>query len=212
MEEQLSLARQFCGIPTGNLSDALGKKGNLQAAIKPVYPTARLAGPAFTVTCHPADNLTIHKAIDLAPAGSVLVVNAGGYVEAGLFGAIMALACQVKGIAGLVLDGGCRDIEELEEIDFPVFARGVNPGGTVKETLGAIGLPIQCGGVMVAPGDIMVGDRDGVVVPAARAAEALEKARAIFQKEIHVRDLLRQGKTTMEIYGFDKLLKDKGLG
>ncbi len=212
MESGTDLARHFYNLPTGNLSDALGKKGAMHSGIKPVYPKARVAGPALTLTCHPADNLTIHKAMEMAAPGTVLVVQAGGYAEAGLFGAMMALACQVKGIAGLVLDGGCRDVDELEEMDFPVFARGVNPNGTVKETLGAIGAPIQCGGQVVHTDDIIVGDRDGViVVPLAQAADALEKARAIFEKEIKVRELLRQGKSTMEVYGFDDLLRKKGL-
>ncbi len=210
MDARSELAGAFYGIPTGNLSDAMGKKGNMSSAIRPVYPRAKMAGPALTLTCHPADNLTIHKAIELASEGSVLVVYAGGYAEAGLFGAIMSLAAKVKGIAGAVIDGGCRDAEEVEEMDFPLFARGLNPGGTVKETLGAIDVPIQCGGVVVNPGDIVVGDRDGVVVvPAGQAAEVLANARAIVEKEIRVREQLQQGKTTMEIYGFGDLLARK---
>jgi 4-hydroxy-4-methyl-2-oxoglutarate aldolase len=214
IEMQISddLVKQFCGIPTGNLSDAMGRKGNMHSSIKPVYPSAKLAGRAFTVACQPADNLTIHKAITMAPAGSALVIYAGGYTETAVFGDIMALACQVRGIAGVVIDGSCRDTEEIEEMNYPVFAKGINPGGPVKETLGATDVPIQCGGIVVTPGDIIVGDRDGVVVvPAGRAAEVLEKAKAIVEKEIKVRELLKQGKTTMEIFGLDTLLKNKGL-
>ena len=128
-----------------------------------------------------------------------------------MFGDIMALACKIKGIAGVVIDGGCRDIEEIEALGFPLFARGVNPGGTIKENLGVIGEPIQCGGVLVAPGDIVVGDRDGVVViPAAQADHVLEKARTIIAREAGIRDMLHQDKSTMEIFGLDALLKDKG--
>ncbi len=212
MEIAQDLVKQFFGIPTGNLSDAMGKKGNMHSSIKPVYPSAKMAGIALTMTCPPADNLTIHKAMYMAPAGSVLVVNAGGYTEAGPFGAIMSLACKIRGLAGVVIDGGCRDVEEIEELQFPLFSRGGSPGGTVKETLGSIGVPIQCGGVVVVPGDIVVGDRDGVVVvPAGFATEVLEKARAIIDKEVKVRELLRQGKSTLEIYGLDAVLKNKGL-
>jgi 4-hydroxy-4-methyl-2-oxoglutarate aldolase len=212
LEIAQDLVKQFFGIPTGNLSDAMGKKGNMHSSIKPIYPSAKMAGIAFTVACPPADNLTMHKAMYMAPPGSVLVANAAGYTEAGSFGAIMALACQIRGFAGVVLDGGCRDVEEIEEMGFPLFSRGINPGGTTKETLGAIGGPIQCGGIVVDPGDIVVGDRDGVVVvPADRALEVLEKSRAIMDKEVKVRELLRQGKSTLEIYGLDAILKNKGL-
>lgn len=211
-EGNQELVKQFVGLATGNLSDAMGKKGNMHSSIKPVYPSAKMVGTAVTITCHPADNLTIHKAMETAPAGSVLVVAAGGYAEAGLLGAIMGYACKLKGIAGAVIDGGVRDIEELEEVDFPVFSRGVNPGGTVKETLGSINVPIQCGGILVSPGDIVAGDRDGVVVvPEARACEVLEKCKAIFDKEIKVRELLKSGKSTMEIYALNTLLDKKAL-
>ncbi len=211
-EGNQELVKQFVGLATGNLSDAMGKKGNMHSSIKPVYPSAKLVGTAVTITCHPADNLTIHKAMEIAPAGSVLVVAAGGYSEAGLLGAIMGYACKLKGIAGAVIDGGVRAVEELEEINFPVFSRGVNPGGTVKETLGSINVPIQCGGILVSPGDIVAGDRDGVVVvPEARACEVLEKCKAIFDKEIKVRELLKSGKSTMEIYALNTLLDKKAL-
>lgn len=212
MQNSAELVKQFYGIATGNLSDAMGKTGSMHSSIKPVFPSAKMSGLAVTVTCPPGDNLTIHKAMETAPAGSVLVVNASGYTEGGLFGEIMALACQFKGIAGAVIDGGCRDVEEIEELHFPLFARGINPGGTVKETLGTLGVPISCGGVVVTPGDIIVGDRDGiVVVPGEHAAEVLDKARAIVDREVKIRELLQQGKSTMEIFGLDKVLKSKGL-
>ncbi len=212
MQVPENIIKQFAGIPTGNLSDAMGKKGSMHSSIKPVFALAKMSGVALTVTCPPADNLTIHKAMGMAPAGSVLVVYAGAYTEGGLFGAIMALGCQIKGIAGAVIDGGCRDVEEIEELGFPLYARGINPGGTVKETLGMIGVPIQCGGILVNPGDIVVGDRDGVVVvPAEQALQVLDKAKAIMDRELKIRELLKQGKSTMEIFGLDALLKSKGL-
>jgi 4-hydroxy-4-methyl-2-oxoglutarate aldolase len=212
LEIAQDLVKQFFGIPTGNLSDAMGKKGSMHSSIKPVYSSARMAGLAFTVACPPADDLTIHKAMYMAPEKAVLVVNAGGYAEAGSFGAIMALACQIRGLADAVIDGGCRDVEEIEEMGFHLFAKGINPGGTVKETLGIIGVPIQCGGIVVAPGDIVVGDRDGVVVvPAGHATEVLQKTRAIKDKELQVRELLKRGKSTLEILGLDVILKNKGL-
>jgi 4-hydroxy-4-methyl-2-oxoglutarate aldolase len=199
---------RFAKLPTGNISDANSKTGNMDPHIKPIDPKSKLVGPAYTVRCHPADNLSIHKAMLEAPAGSVLVVDLNSYCGAGHFGEIMALGCQVKGIAGLVIDGSVRDAEEIEEMKFPVFCCALNPGGTVKETAKETNIPIHCGNMLVKPGDIIIGDRDGVVVvPSEKAVEVLEHAEAIAAKEIKVKELLRQGQTTAEIYGFTKILK-----
>ncbi|HBM74727.1 MAG TPA: dimethylmenaquinone methyltransferase [Clostridiaceae bacterium] len=200
--------KRFAELPTGNICDANGKTGNMDPAIKPIDPKSKLVGPAYTVRCQPRDNLSIHKAMLDAPKGSVLVVDLGGYCGAGHFGEIMTLGCQVKGIAGLVIDGSIRDAEDIEEMGFPVFCRAFNPGGTVKETVGPTNIPIQCGGVLVKPGDIIIGDRDGVVVvPEENADEVLKRAEAIKAKEIKVKEMLRQGKSTAEIYGFEKILR-----
>ncbi|MBA1335155.1 MAG: Demethylmenaquinone methyltransferase-like protein [Firmicutes bacterium] len=193
-------------LPTGNICDANDKCGNMDPAIKPVDPKTKMAGPAYTVRCQPGDNITIHKAIYEAPKGSVLVVDAHSYIGAGPFGEIMAIASQKRGLAGLVIDGACRDASEIEELGFPVFSRAINPGGTVKESVGETDLVIQCGGVVVRPGDIVVGDRDGVVViPREKARTVLEKAKAIADREAQVTEMLLQGKTILEIYQFEKL-------
>lgn len=206
MEISQNDLKRFAALPTGNLCDANGKTGNMDPRIKPVDPKSRLAGTAYTVRCHPADNLAIHRAMLEAPAGSVLVVDVHQYCGAGHFGEIMSLGCQMRGIAGLVIDGSVRDAEEIEQMGFPVFARAFNPGGTVKETVGSTNIEIQCGGILVKPGDIIVGDRDGVVVvPSEKAHEVLERAEAIAAKEVKVKDMLRQGKSTAEIYGFSKI-------
>lgn len=202
--------QEFLDLPSGNVCDANGKGGNMDPALIPIDPKCKMAGPAVTVCCQPGDNLTMHKAIYEAEAGSVLVIDAHGYIGAGHFGEIMAIACVERGIAGVVLDGGSRDAEDIKELGLPFYTRGLNPGGTVKESVGTVNQVIQCGGVVVEPGDIVVGDCDGVVVvPAWKAAEVLEKAKAIKAKEVKVKEMLRQGKTTLEIYGFDKLLAEK---
>lgn len=201
----------FSRLPTGNVCDANGKTGAMDAGIKPIDRKSRLAGPAFTVRCPPRDNLIIHKAIYQAPPGSVLVIDSGGYTDAGCMGEIMTLACMARGIAGVVLDGACRDANDIERLGFPFFARGFNPGGTVKDSWGTLGEPVQCGGRVVNTGDIIVGDVDGVVVvPLSRAREVLTKAEAIAEREVVVKELLAQGKTTLEIYGFDALIADRG--
>lgn len=205
--EQLQL---FAKLPTGNVGDANGKKGIMHPSIKPIDPTCHLVGPAVTVECQPGDNLALHQGIYAAKKGDVLVFNLHDYTGAGHFGDIMAYACQVRGIAGVVMNGSCRDSQDIKEMGFPVFAMAYNPTGTVKETLAKINVPIVCGGVLVNPGDIIVGDCDGVVVvPKEEAEKVLERALAIYNKEIKVREMLEAGKTTLEIYGFDKVISAK---
>lgn len=202
---------QFRKFPTGNVCDANGKAGNMDAGIKPIDTKSKLVGPAVTVRAFPGDNLLYFKAMEEAAPGSVLVIDARGYVSAGAMGDMMVTACIAKGIAGVVLDGACRDANDIEESGFPFFTRGLNPGGTVKESVGPINTTIQCGGVMVSPGDLIVGDRDGVVVVSqAKVPEVLSRAQAIFDKETTIRELLKQGKSAMEIYGFDAKLQQKG--
>lgn len=193
------------GVTSGNVCDAQGKTGHMDPSVRPLYPGARVVGPAYTVLSSPGDNLAVHRAIEMAPAGSVLVVATGGYARAGFFGGIMAFACRAKGILGLVTDGACRDSGEFEEMGFPVFARGTSPGGTAKADFGQLAVPVLCGGVVVRPGDIVFGDRDGVVVVRAeKAQEVFARARAIVEREKTVRQLLLEGKSTMEIYGFPR--------
>lgn len=195
------IIERFGRLPTGNIADARGPGGNMCSAIKPVCSNMRLAGRAYTVKIPAGDNLGLHLAIYQAPVGSVLVVDAGGYAGGGLFGDIMATACQARGISGLVIDGACRDAADLSAMGFPVFCRAVNPGGTVKEKAGELNGSITCGGVTVNPGDVVVGDRDGVVVvPAGHAEMVLIKAEQKNRNEQEVRRLLIAGKSTLEIF------------
>ncbi|MBE6961357.1 MAG: RraA family protein [Ruminococcaceae bacterium] len=179
----------------------------MDAGIHPLDRHMQLAGRALTVACAAGDNLTIHKAVMLAQPGDVLVINCGGYLNAGVFGEMLALSCMAKGIAGVVIDGSCRDVNDLVELGFPTFVRGVNPRGTIKDTCGAVGGEVLCGGVTVRAGDIVVGDCDGVVViPREEADVILDKALAKKQREDEMRPLLRAGGTTAELLGLmDKL-------
>lgn len=201
------IIERYNRLPLGNICDANDRRGSMDPAIKPVDPTSRVAGPAYTVRCHPGDNLGIHKAIAEAPAGSVLVIDAGGFTGGGHIGEIMCFACMQRGIKGLVIDGTCRDADDIQALGFPVFTRGFNPNGTVKETVGVTDVPILCGGVRVCPGDLIVGSRDGVaVVEQEKIGEILSKAEAIAAKEDRVVEELKQGRTTAEIYQFEKIL------
>jgi Demethylmenaquinone methyltransferase len=202
----IEILERFKKLPLGNICDANQKGGNMDSGIRPIDPKSKLAGEAYTVRCHPRDNMAIHKAIYEAPRGSVLVVDTQGYSNCGYFGDIMALACQIRGIAGLVIDGGCRDSDDVQEMGFPIFSRAINSGGTVKETVGQTACPIVCGGVSVTTGDLIIADRDGIVVIKPENVEkVLIGAEAIAAKEISVRQRLMANESTIEIYGLGKL-------
>ena len=184
------------------------KQGVMDSGIKPIDSKSHMVGRAVTVQCYPGDNLALHQGIYAAQPGDVLVFDCHGYTEAGHFGDIMALACKVRGIAGVIIDGSCRDAEDIKELGLPVFVRAFNPSGTVKASLGKVNVPVSCGGVSVRPGDMIIGDCDGVVVvPQEVEDEVFAKAEAKFKKEEKIVEALKQGKTTLEIYGFDRLIE-----
>ena len=200
-------------LPTGNVADnnnAAPHQGVMDSGIKPIDPACHMVGRAVTVQCFPGDNLALHQGIYAAEAGDVLVIDCHGYTEAGHFGDIMATACKVRGIAGVVIDGSARDAEDIRKLGLPVFVRALNPSGTVKESLAKINVPVLAGGVLVKPGDIVIGDCDGVVVvPQDQEDQVFHKALDKFEKEQHIVEALLAGKTTLEIYGFDKLIETK---
>jgi 4-hydroxy-4-methyl-2-oxoglutarate aldolase len=152
------------GFAASILADVAGRRGTLDGRIAPVAPGMRLAGPAFTVEVRHGDNLMIHAAMALARPGDVLVIDGKGDRTAALMGSIMINACKQLGLAGVVIDGSVRDTDELRELGFPVYAVGANPNGPTKFVPGRINWPISCGGISVRPGDLVVGDSDGVVV------------------------------------------------
>ena len=206
------VVKGFEGIPTGVISDAMGRTGSMAAEIKPVWPRARLVGPALTVRTFPADNLMIHKAVTLATKGDVLVVNAGGYKDTAVFGDLLGYSCKVHGIAGVVIDGASRDAEGMAAIGFPVFARAVLPMGPFKDSPGSINVPVSCGGAAVRPGDIIVADADGVVVvPSEEAAAVLSKAQGASAKEEQMRERLAKGEYIYDILGLGEALKGLGV-
>ncbi len=160
------------------LADVAGRRGTLDGRIAPVSPTMRMAGPAFTVEVRAGDNLMIHAAIALARPGDVLVIDGKGDRSCALMGSIMINACRKLGLAGVVIDAAVRDTEELRELGFPVYAVGANPNGPTKFVPGRINWPISCGGIAVNPGDLIVGDADGVVVVEREKAPTLLAAAA----------------------------------
>jgi len=184
----------------------LGESGGrpMAARIRPVWPAARLAAPAFAVRCTPGDNLAIHAALARAPAGSALAVEVGIERERGYWGEVLTTAAEERGIAGLVIDGCVRDIASLTGHRFPVFSTGVALRGATKELPGGTGGSVEIGDVVLHTGDWLVGDPDGVtVVPAGQLDDVLAAGEARAERERALFDALRAGKTTVELLELD---------
>jgi 4-hydroxy-4-methyl-2-oxoglutarate aldolase len=190
----------------------LGEVGGtpLAARIRPVWPGARLAAPAFGVRCTPGDNLALHAAVARAPAGSALAVDVGIQPELGYWGEVLTTAAVARGITGLVIDGCVRDVGALEAHAFPVFSTGIALPGATKRLPGGTGGTVTVGDVPVPTGDWLVGDVDGVtVVPAPRLDEVLAAGRARAERERALFEALRDGRTTVELLGLDPSAVDE---
>ena len=194
------------------IHEAQGKLGAIDARIKPIQPGLQLCGPAITAKCHIGDNLMIFEAINLAQPGDVLVVSAGDNPDQGGFGDVLAAACIGKGIAGLVIDAGVRDIRDLTAMGFPVWSKAISAQGTVKETLGSVNVPVVCAGALVEAGDVIVADDDGVcVVRRAEAEEVANTAEKRLAAEEAKRKRLAAGELGLDIYDMRPRLAEKGL-
>jgi regulator of RNase E activity RraA len=180
----MSLAAEFAKLSPTSIADALTRDRVMDIGIRPLWPgMPRISGPAYTVRCAPGDNLMLHAAIYRAAPGDVIVVETGDVDYAVAGGNVCAVA-QRRGVAAFVVDGAIRDVAEARELAFPILARGVIPIPGAKETLGALGGPVRVGGVEVRPGDVVVGDEEGiVVVPATRAPAILVAARTRADKD-----------------------------
>lgn len=184
----------WSGIPPAIASDCMNRSQAMAARIKPVRPGTRLTGPARTVSCMVGDNSAIHAAIRLIVPGDVLVIDGGGHTDTALWGGLLTQAALSRGAAGVVVDGAVRDVAELRETRFPCFAAAVVPAGPHKGFGGTIDAVISCGGCTVAPGDIILGDDDGIaVVPLVRAGSLLADCRSKLAQEAAALDQLRQG-------------------
>ena len=195
-------------LGAATIYEAAGRIGALPSRIKPVDDSWRIAGPAFPVLTQPGNNVWIHDALEVAPKGSILVVDCGGYLEAGYWGDIMSTAATKLELGGLVIDGGVRDVDSLRLIGFPVFSAAVAIHGTSKnrEPIGTLGIDIYLGGVQISNGDLIVGDNDGVVViPSSKAISAVTAGELREINETEIRDRLRTGELTLDIYGLREL-------
>lgn len=188
-----ALVGRFRGLPVANIDDCMNRIAAVDAAIEPIG-TGQLLGTAFTVRVPQGDNLMFHAAMDLAKPGDVIVIDAGGFTDRAIFGELMATYCKSRGIRGIVCDGAIRDRGGLAEMEeFPVYARSATPNGPYKNGPGEINVPVVIGGKLVRPGDIIVGDDDGVIViPPEFAAEIADAAAAVGKKEAVIMEHILQ--------------------
>ncbi|ATA53567.1 4-hydroxy-4-methyl-2-oxoglutarate aldolase [Variovorax boronicumulans] len=203
---------QLRDLGAATVYEAQGAKGALDHGIKPIDPSVKLAGLAYTVDCRPADNLMLHYAVQKARPGDVLVVDAKAFMEAGPWGDVLTIQAMKIGIAGLVINGCVRDASLIIELGFPVFCRGLSIKGTGKNQPGKVGVPVLIGDVVINPGDIIVGDRDGiVVVPQAEVGSAIATSLAREAKEEQQRKAIQEGTSTIDLLNLADTLKRFGL-
>jgi 4-hydroxy-4-methyl-2-oxoglutarate aldolase len=207
-----AVVRRLGELGVATVHEAQSRTGLMRPYMRPIYASARAAGPAVTVLCHPGDNLMIHAALDVAQPGDVLVVTTLSESTDGMFGELLGTSCQAHGVVGLVIDAGVRDVADLTTINFPVWSKAISAQGTVKATPGSVNVDVVCAGAQVHPGDVIVADIDGVVsVPQQLSEEVLRHAEERFAKESAARTRLAAGELGLDMYALRKKLQDLGV-
>ena len=206
------VVKRLGALGVATVHEAYGRSGLMKPYLRPAWAGGEAAGTAVTVLAHPGDNWMIHVAVEQCQPGDVLVVGCTSDNTDGMFGDLLATSLQARGVTGLVIDAGCRDVKSLREMGFPVWSKAISAKGTVKATLGAVNIPVVCGGINVEPGDAVIADDDGVVVVRRKdAAEVAAKGEKRHADEEGKRRQLASGALGLDMYNMRELLAKAGL-
>jgi 4-hydroxy-4-methyl-2-oxoglutarate aldolase len=206
------VVKRLGALGASTVHEAYGRAGLMKPYLRPVWAGGEAAGTAVTVLAHPGDNWMIHVAVEQCRPGDILVVGCSADNSDGMFGDLLATSLKARGVTGLVIDAGCRDVKSLREMGFPVWSKAISAKGTVKATLGAVNVPVVCAGINVEPGDAVIADDDGVVVVRRNdAAEVAAKGEKRQADEEGKRKLLATGALGLDMYNMREPLAKAGL-